>query len=243
MNRRRTWIRAVSVLAVAIVLLAAALLQGDLPEEFSDLGSSVNRLLRRFGVGASLFLLYVEESGVPLPVPGDVYVIYLGQVSAGPASLIASWLAIIAVVVAGSSNLYLLSRRWGGRLIRGRLGTILHLDPEGITRAERWFGRWGALAIIFGRHVPGFRVPITVLAGTMRVRYPVFAASVAVSTAVWSAIWLLLGDRVAPVLVRFLMGNRWTILLVAGALAVAAAYLILRSMQRRQPDPPPDAGG
>jgi len=218
-------------------------LQGDLPEEFSDLASTVNRLLRRFGVGASLFLLYVEESGVPLPVPGDVYVIYLGQAAAGPASLIASWLAIIAVVVAGSSNLYLLSRRWGGRLIRGRLGTILHLDPEGITRAERWFGRWGALAIIFGRHVPGFRVPITVLAGTMKVRYPVFAASVAVSTAVWSAIWLLLGDRVAPVLVRFLMGNRWTILLVAGALAVAAAYLILRSMQPRQPDPPPHAGG
>ncbi|HKF18608.1 MAG TPA: DedA family protein [Candidatus Dormibacteraeota bacterium] len=218
-------------------------MQGDLPEEFSDLASTVNRLLRRFGVGASLFLLYVEESGVPLPVPGDVYVIYLGQAAAGPASLIASWLAIIAVVVAGSSNLYLLSRRWGGRLIRGRLGTILHLDPEGITRAERWFGRWGALAIIFGRHVPGFRVPITVLAGTMKVRYPVFAASVAVSTAVWSAIWLLLGDRVAPVLVRFLMGNRWTILLVAGALAVAAAYLILRSMQPRQPDPPPHAGG
>ena len=218
-------------------------MQGDLPEEFSDLASSVNRLLGRFGVGASLFLLYVEESGVPLPVPGDVYVIYLGQASSGSASLIASWLAIIAVVVAGSSNLYLLSRRWGGRLIRGRLGTILHLDPEGITRAERWFGRWGALAIIFGRHVPGLRVPITVLAGTLKVRYPVFAASVAVSTAVWSAIWLLLGDRVAPVLVRFLTGNRWTILLVAGALAVAAAYLVLRSMQPQQPDPPPDAGG
>ena len=224
-----------------MVILGAALLQGDLPEEFADLASWVNRLLKRFGVGASLFLLYIEESGVPLPVPGDVYVIYLGQVSAGsPSSLIASWLAIIAVVVAGSSNLYLVSRGWGGRLLRGRLGALLHLDPEGITRAERWFGRWGPLAIIFGRHVPGFRVPITVLAGTLEVRYPVFAASVAVSTAAWSGIWLLVGDRVAPVLVRFLTGNRWTILLLASALAVAAAYLILRGTQPRQSGAPPD---
>lgn len=218
-------------------------MQGDLPEEFGDLASFVNRQQRRFGVGASLFLLYIEESGVPLPVPGDVYIIYLSQVSAGSASkLIASWLAIIAVVVAGSSNLYLLSRRWGARLIRGRVGTILRLDPEGITRAERWFGRWGALAIIFGRHVPGLRVPITVVAGTLGFRYRVFAPSVAVSTAVWSATWLLLGDRLAPVLVRFLTGNRWTILLVAAALAIAAAYLILRRMQAPQPDPPPDTG-
>jgi len=215
--------------------------QGDLPEESSDLASSVNRLLKRFGVGASLLLLYVEESGVPLPVPGDVYVIYIGQAAArSPSSLIASWLAIIAIVVAGSSNLYLVSRRWGGRLLRGRLGTILHVDPEGISRAEHWFGRWGALAIIFGRHVPGFRVPITVLAGTLEVRYPVFAASVAVSTAAWSAVWLLLGDRVAPVLVRFLTGNRWTILLVASALAIAAAYLILRRTQPRRSPTPPD---
>jgi len=215
--------------------------QGDLPEESSDLASSVNRLLKRFGVGASLLLLYVEESGVPLPVPGDVYVIYIGQAAArSPSSLIASWLAIIAIVVAGSSNLYLVSRRWGGRLLRGRLGTILHVDPEGISRAEHWFGRWGALAIIFGRHVPGFRVPITVLAGTLEVRYPVFAASVAVSTAAWSAVWLLLGDRVAPVLVRFLTGNRWTILLVASALAIAAAYLILRRTQPRPSPTPPD---
>jgi len=201
----------------------------------------VSRLLKRFGVGASLLLLYIEESGIPLPVPGDVYVIYLGQASArSPSRLVASWLAIIAAVLAASSNLYLLSRRWGGGLLRGRLGRILHVDSEGITRAERFVGRWGALSIIFGRHVPGCRVPITVLAGTLKVRYPVFAASVAVSTAGWSAIWLLLGHRVAPVLVRFLTGNRWTVLLVAAALAMVAAYLILRRMQPPELTAPPD---
>jgi membrane-associated protein len=214
-----------------------ALLEGDLPEEFGELASPVNRLLTRFGVPASLFLLYIEESGIPLPVPGDVYVLYLGHVSTGSAGkLIASWLAIIVVVVAGSSNLYLLSRRWGSQLVRGRLGRVLHLEPDSVARAEHWFGRWGALAIIFGRHVPGFRIPVTVIAGTLQVPYRVFASSVAVSTAVWAAIWLLLGDRVAPVLLRFLIGNRWTILLAGAAVALGAAYVIVRRMRSFQPD-------
>jgi len=54
-----------------------ALLEGDLPEEVGELASPVNRLLTRFGVPASLFLLYIEESGIALPVPGDGYVLYL----------------------------------------------------------------------------------------------------------------------------------------------------------------------
>jgi len=50
----------------------------------------------------------------------------------------------------------------------------------------------------------------------------------------------LLGHRVAPVLVRFLTGNRWTVLLVAAALAMVAAYLILRRMQPPELTAPPD---
>src|SRR5438105_11010850 len=112
-----------AVIAVALGLAMVAAIEGDLPEDLTIVGAFVAGVLKRFGVPASLALLYLEESGGPLPVPGDIYVVYLGTIAAGsPPKLAAVWLAIIAVVVAGSSNLYLVSRRWGHRLLTGRLG-------------------------------------------------------------------------------------------------------------------------
>src|SRR5207244_1828665 len=76
-----------------------------LPENPAGLRPGFGSLVKRFGAPGSLVLLYVEESGIPLPVPGDVYVLYLGNLAKGSAGwLVAAWLGIIAVVVAGSST-------------------------------------------------------------------------------------------------------------------------------------------
>jgi membrane-associated protein len=200
-----------------------------------------------YGAPACLALLYVEESGVPLPVPGDVYVVYLGTLSAGSlAKLAGAWLAIIAVVVAGATNLYLISRRWAHQLITGRVGQLLHLDPERLARVERWLSRWGALAIIFGRHVPGMRVPITVLAGTFGVRYRVFAPSVAVSTAIWAGVWLALAARFGPSVAGVLTRHRSLYLAALGAAVLVLALVLVRAWRSsgRRPgrEPSPGAG-
>src|SRR5258707_13329311 len=80
-------------------------------------------LLNRFGATASLALLYIEESGIPLPVPGDFYVAFLGRLNAGSLQrLLLAWLSIIAVVAAGASNLYWLSRRLGPATLRHPVG-------------------------------------------------------------------------------------------------------------------------
>lgn len=216
--------------AVAVVLLAALvtlLVVSEGPAEATrDAAHIAGRLVRRFGPGASFAGLYLEESGVPLPVFGDVLVVYLGHRFAGsPVALVGAWLGLVATIVAGSTNLYLVSRWWGRRLVEGPLGAILHLTPERVARAERWFGRWGAPAIIFGRHILGFRVPVTVAAGLFRVPYRVFAPSVAVSTAIWAAVWLGLGVEFGDRVGRFLGHHGWTYVLipaVAAGLTVAA---------------------
>src|ERR1700694_4492218 len=99
----------------------------------------------------------MEESGVHLPVPGDVYVAYLGKLNAASISnLVLAWLGIIAVVVGGATNLYLISRRWAPALLRHRfVSEVLGVDEARLERGRRWSKRWGALAIIFGRPVPG----------------------------------------------------------------------------------------
>jgi len=156
----------------------------------------------------ALALLYVEESGVPLFVPGDVLVIYAGHRTAtDPVALALAWLFAVLAVTLGASNLYALARWLGRRLISGRLGLILHVTPERLDRAENTFRRWGPWALIFGRHVPGGRIPITIAAGILEVPYPMFAVCVAISSAVWAGAWLaagvVFGDQVAAVLDRY----------------------------------------
>jgi membrane protein DedA with SNARE-associated domain len=233
----RRWLVGLAVLAVAALLALVAALEGDLPSDFANF---VAALVAWYGAPVSLALLYVEESGIPLPVPGDVFVVYLGTVASGSVGrLIGAWLAIIVVVVAGSTNLYLVSRRWARRLVTGPGVRVLHLDPDRLARVEGWLARWGVLAIVFGRHVPGCRIPITVIAGTFGVRYRVFAPSVAVSTAIWAGIWLWLAFRFGPHVARVLSTHRWLYLAVAAAVVAVLAVVVVRgwrSSGRRRRD-------
>jgi membrane protein DedA with SNARE-associated domain len=224
-------------LTFAITLVVLGLSGGHVLQAGNGLGQLGRFVTGRFGPAASLVLLYIEESGIPLPVPGDVYVAYLGHVAGSSIRWFAAWVGIVVAVVAGSSNLYLVSRRWGRRLAHGRLGAAVHLTPHRLATAEHWFDRWGALAIIFGRHIPGFRIPITVGVGIFGVPYPKFAACVAVSTATWAAIWLWLGAHFGARIGHFMGGHRWTYALAGLVILAIVAAALIRVMRAGGPSP------
>jgi len=136
---------------------------------------------------------------------------------------------VIATVVLGATNLYLLSRHYGHRLLEGRLGRLIHVTPERLDKAEAWFGRYGALTIIFGRHVPGLRIPITVAAGLLRVPYRVFAPSVVVSTAIWAGIGLWLGATVGAAIGNVLFDRGWIYIVGLGLVIVVLAIALVRA--------------
>lgn len=217
-----------AAVAVLFVLLALAVWEGDLPEAFGEASLTALAWLQQHGPVAAVFALYVEESGVPLLLPGDVFVMYIGRHASGPLGWLAAWLAVIAAVVLGATNLYWIARKWGRGVLGSRLGRAVHLTPERVARAERWFARYGAWALIFGRHVPGFRVPITIAAGTLQVRYPVFAASVAVSTATWAAFFLFIGISFGGRVADFLGAHRLNYVIVPVVLALLALVYVAR---------------
>jgi membrane protein DedA with SNARE-associated domain len=224
----------VAVTIVAAVLAGVAIVEGDVPEDLTHIGSLVAGVLNRFGAAACLALLYVEESGIPLPVPGDFYVAFLGRLNAGSMlHLLAAWLAIIAVVVAGSTNLYWLARRWGPALLRHPVaGRLLHLNEGRLEKTRAWFDRWGPWAIIFGRHIPGFRIAITVIAATMGVPYRVFVPSVAVSTAIWAAVGLWLGATVGEAIGNVLFDRGWIYIVGLWIVIVVLAAALVRAWRR-----------
>src|SRR5438105_1040342 len=130
-------------------------------------------------------------------------------------------------------------------LVHSRFAEYVHLNPERLAKAEGWFKRYGVLAIIFGRHIPGFRVPITVASGIFNVPYRVFAPSVAVSTAIWAGVMLTLGMLLGPRLAVLLNAHGW-VYFIWGAIVVAligGMYLRQRrasagAAERRRPDRP-----
>jgi len=208
MVRTRRLFQIGTVVALILVVIAIlALVEGDLPELFHFRGW--RPFYRSHGYLFGVVLLYIEESGIPLPAPGDVFVMFVG--AHVPRHLIAwvtAWAGLVATVVLGATNLFFISRKFGRRLVQSRVAEYVHLSPERLERAERWFARYGVLAIIFGRHIPGFRIPITVAAGVFRVRYPIFAMSVAVSTAIWAGVVIIIGINFGTRLEKFLALHR-----------------------------------
>ena len=225
-------IAAGGLVALAIVIVLAVL-YGDLPE-FVHAGT---RLLRDFMRQNSFLpgfaLLYLEESGVPLPAPGDVFVMYVGtRIPHTPVAWVAAWFGLVLSVVLGATNLYLISKRYGRRLAESQFAEYVHLSHERLAKAEVWFKRYGVLAIIFGRHIPGFRIPITVACGVFRIPYRVFAPSVAVSTAIWAGIVLYIGVNFGPKLENLLRAHTSPYFVWGGLVLALIASIFVRQQLR-----------
>src|ERR1700681_2812294 len=87
---------AVIAVLIGLAIVASAILQGDVPDVVSAGTSWVRVLFHRFSYLASYGLLYLEESGVPLPAPGDVFVMYVGaHVPRNLASWVIAWLGLV----------------------------------------------------------------------------------------------------------------------------------------------------
>ncbi len=222
------------LLLVAVIVFIGVLVENDARGELPDAEASIGSVLREFGYLAGFGLIYIEESGIPLFIPGDAFLVYVGH--ALPYSfpiLLAAWLGFILAVILGSTNLYLVSRRYGRRLLEHRLAKFLHLTPARLEEAEHWFRRYGPWALIFGRHIPGFRVPLTVAAGILELPYRVFVISVAVSSSIWAGLFLVLGAVFGATVVRSIRANTYVYGgVVAAVIVVVVAVVLIRSRRR-----------
>ena len=179
---------------------------------------------------ALFFLLFIEEAGVPLPVPGDTLILLAGaQTSAGEGSPIIAAILVVLATLLGSSVLYWVSRL-GGMPVLQRISRFLRIREERLDEAGRWLRAHRGRAIVFGRLTPGLRTVTTVAAGTFQVNYVAFLGYTAVSATLWAAIYLSLGASIRS-FYRTVGDWLWPPNPVALALAVfviAAAVVALR---------------
>ena len=147
-------------------------------------------LIERFSYFGLFLILFVEEGGIPLPVPGDIFI---ATVSALPKSnyfLIV--LTVVLATLAGSTILFTLAQKIGHPLIV-KFGPKIKITPQKIKKIERWFEKYGGWAIVIGRLIPGLRIVTPVVAGLFGVSYKTFWLYTAIAAFIWANIYYVLG--------------------------------------------------
>ncbi|MDQ3808862.1 MAG: DedA family protein [Chloroflexota bacterium] len=149
--------------------------------------------LDRHGLTAAFVFLLIEEAGVPVPVPGDFLMLYLG-VRAGE-GWVPLWQAIAvmeAATVLGAMVLYVAARLAGRGLVY-RYGRYIRLTPERLDHAEGWLKQHGFRAVFFGRLLPGLRIVTAVACGVFEVPVFVFLPAMALGALLYITGYTLIG--------------------------------------------------
>ncbi len=150
-------------------------------------------VLRHHSLIAAFILIVIEDCGAPIPLPGNMLLLYLGyRISIGRAALFPTLLAMTMATWVGSMLLYGVMTRLGRPALH-RYGRYIGLEPARVIRIEGWLDRYGACSVVIGRCFPGLRNPTSAIAGAFGVRGPVFALYSWLSSLVWTGCWLLAG--------------------------------------------------
>jgi membrane protein DedA with SNARE-associated domain len=200
----------------------------------------VTELLGDYGLYAVFLLMLVDAV---LPAASELVMVYAGALAAGAFSSgvvlfgyefesgLGAWLAMVLAGTIGytiGSVLGWAIGIYGGRPYLERHGRWLHLSPQKLARAERWFGRWGDWAVFLGRITPVVRSFVSIPAGVFRAplgRYTVFTF---VGSTIWCVVFAAIG---------YAFGTRWETFhenfhyvdyAVAAGIVLGVAYLLVR---------------
>jgi membrane protein DedA with SNARE-associated domain len=185
-----------------------------------------------------------------LPVGGELTMLFAGALAAGAITgahpvllghpLQTGLESYLVLAIAGTLG-YLVGSlvgwtigRWGGRPLLERHGRWLHVTPENLDRAERWFDRHGNAAVFLGRLTPVVRSFISIPAGTLESPLVPYTLLTLAGSAIWcfgfAAVGWALGSSYEQVHHAFRYVD---VLAVAGVVAALAALLVLRRRRTR----------
>jgi membrane protein DedA with SNARE-associated domain len=178
----------------------------------------------------------IEEAGVPFPVPADTAIVVMGaQVYRGVANPFAIVIVVVCSATAGASVLYWIARLIGPSVL-DRFGRMLHITPQRRDRAEQWIRRYAVPAVVIGRLIPGFRIVVTVVAGTARTSFLAFLPSAALSALIWVLIYMGLGWALGSQYEKFSSAidadPRVGLLILVSAIGLVAAIVAFRLRKR-----------
>jgi len=209
--------------------------------------STLTSLIGNHGVYAVFLLMAIDAV---FPAASELVMVYAGALAAGAfsgqhvdlfGSRVSSHVAAYLVMASAGTLGYLVGAvagwalgLYGGRPLLEQRGRWLHLGPDKLERAERWFDRWDDLAVLVGRLTPVVRSFVSIPAGILRVRFWRYTVLTLIGSAVWCFAIAAVGWGLGRSYETFHRDFRFAdYAAVAGVLVLAAFFVIRRRRQSR----------
>jgi len=162
------------------------------------LGAWITSVISAAGYGGVMLLMAIESACIPLPseiiMPFSGYLVYTGRFSL---LAVATWGAIgcnLGSVLAYEVGYY------GGRPLAMRYGRYLFVTQRDLNTADRFFARWGSLAVLIARLLPVVRTFIALPAGIARMPRLKFHIYTFIGSWPWCLVLAYIGMR---------LGEQW----------------------------------
>ena len=168
-------------------------------------------------------LILGESAGIPLP--GETALVTAGGF-AGDGKLSLPLVIVVAssAAIVGDTIGYWVGRR-RGRSILLRDGWMASHRRDGVARADRFFARYGAATVFFGRWLPGVRIVAAVMAGATMMPWPRFAIANACGAVAWASTVAGLAS---------LVGAKGALLFAAIGFGSAGVTLLIATIRERR---------
>jgi membrane protein DedA with SNARE-associated domain len=212
-----------------------------LPVLASISGSLVNDIshfVREAGLPGIFLLMAV--SAACIPIPSEVVMLFAGFAVADPAQSASSHhMTMLGVVLAGvlgtmvgSWVAYAVGR--GGRLeLLERHGSRVHMGPDQIARADRWFARYGEWAVLFGRMVPFVRAFVSLPAGIAKMPLMRFSVLSLIGSIPWVLALALAGHALGSEWTSVRKGFEYVDYVIVAMIVVGIVWAVVRRRGRK----------
>ncbi|HET8613069.1 MAG TPA: DedA family protein [Sphingomonas sp.] len=194
-------------------------------------------IISAMGYGGVVLLMGIESACIPLP--SEIIMPFAGYlVSTGRMELFAVATAGAIGCNLGSIPAYF-AGKYGGRVFILRWGKWVLIGEDELDHAERFFARFGGLAVLIGRLLPVIRSFIAFPAGMARMNQVRFHIYTFVGSWPWCFALALIGERLGvawrtdPRLGQIL--HKLDAVVIVAIVAAVAFYIWHRTRALRRP--------
>ncbi|MFL5841997.1 MAG: DedA family protein [Thermoleophilaceae bacterium] len=181
---------------------------------------------------AGVFVLMLLESAC-IPVPSEATMLFAGfNVDKGEYSLFAAVAVGVLGNLVGSWIAYGIG--YFGRVEwLEKHGRKIHVRPEHLAWADRWFERYGTPTVFFTRMLPIIRTFISLPAGVARMPFWRFTVLTLLGCIPWVFLLTFIGKQAGANWEDWKNSLHYVDYAVAALIVIGAAWLVIRARRRR----------
>ncbi|REH88124.1 DedA family protein [Staphylococcus felis] len=185
----------------------------------------------------AIFILILLENVLPV-VPSEIILTFAGLMSVKSGLSI----PILFIISTIASFIGLLILYYVCRLIHeeriyrfvDRQGKWLKLKGKDVKRANDWFKRYGAWAVLLCRFIPVLRVLITIPAGINKMNVVQFIVLSLLGTTIWNFALILLGRLLSDSFDTLMTGLHTYAYIMYMVIFIALLYFVYRLIFRKR---------